>query len=389
MIKIKYFTSIFLFKHSTHNLHKNPVMLNKIKILHLTTDAKMGGTEKMILAFVKNCSGDFQNTVVTLKGNGPLLEEALKYNACCLSLNLKKPLDIWKSFKLYKILKEQKPDILHTYLFHSNIAGKIIGKSAGIKHIICGQRNIDSWRKWYHILIDRFTSSFSEAVISNTKAGKKRLIEKEKLSPHKITVIYNGINEPDTPHSLIKKGLKIDKNAKLLLNIGSFFEKKGHSILIRSFAEILKKNKNLHLILAGEGPLRSEMKSLATELSIKDNIHFLGFRKDIFELLSSSILFILPSLWEGMPNVVLEAMSQGIPVIASSVGGVPEIIEDNIDGFLIPPNDPKELTKKILYALDNPEHCKEISLKAQEKVKTKFSMKKMITSLEEFYRKTI
>ncbi|MBN1521957.1 MAG: hypothetical protein JW928_05425, partial [Candidatus Aureabacteria bacterium] len=144
---------------------------SRIKIMHLTTDSQLGGTEKMILAFLKNSSGRFQNSLIILKGDGALSQAAREYNIKTYALGIKHIGHIWKLCRLYKILKQERPHVLQSYLFHANIAARIIGSLAGIRHIISGQRNIDAWRKWHHTLIDRITSPLAESIISNTEAG--------------------------------------------------------------------------------------------------------------------------------------------------------------------------------------------------------------------------
>lgn len=357
--------------------------------MHLTTDSRIGGTEKMILAFIKNCSEAFENSVTVMKGNGPLLEEASKHGARCFALNMQSRLDIWKVCALFKILKNWSPDILHSYLFHSNIAGRITGRLAGIRHIICGQRNTDSAKKRHQILFDRWTHPLCEAVISNTQAAKEVITKREKIPPGKIHVIYNGIKEDSAVRSIEKSDITGENDSIILVNVSSFTPKKGHSVLIESVSPILKSRKKIHLVLAGSGPLEDEIRSRVFSLELQKKIHFLGYRNDVQSLLRSCDLFILSSLWEGMPNAVLEAMMQGLPVIASAAGGIPEVIEDTVEGFLVPPGNGAKLADRIIFALDHPEDLKNMALKAKEKVRNHFTIKKMIDSLEGFYRKTV
>ena len=365
----------------------------KIKLLHLTTDSQMGGTEKMILAFMKKSSQDFYNILVILKKNGPLSKLASNIGIKTYSLNINNLWDLPKLYQLLKILKKEQPDILHTYLFHANIAGRIIGKLYGIKHILCGQRNIDPWRKWYHSYMDKLTSSFVQAYISNTQAGKKRLIEIEKISEEKIFVIPNGIEKHIPTGSFSKKTLRsrfnLPENAIILLHMGSFTKKKGQSFLVEAFISAAKTKENIHLLLAGDGPLREKVSGLASLSPISERIHFPGTLDNIYDVLPFCDLFIMPSLWEGMPNALLEAMASGIPIIASDVGGIPELVTDGIESLLVPPQNSQALAEKITFAIKHPERMKSLAQKAKEKAISQFSLQKMIERLEDFYRKTV
>ncbi|MBN1522165.1 MAG: glycosyltransferase family 4 protein, partial [Candidatus Aureabacteria bacterium] len=222
-----------------------------------------------------------------------------------------------------------------------------------------------------------------------TEAGKRRLIEKEKVPGEKIIVVHNGIEKsalfPGTDPEKLKKELALPQDGIFLFHAGHFLKKKAQVNLIRSFPPVAEKFSRVHLLIAGDGPLK---KALEKEISLSPcagRIHLLGFRKNIFDIFSISRLFLLSSLWEGMPNVILEAMLSGVPVVATGVGGVTEIIEDGINGILVQPDDIVSLSQKVIWALENPELMKTFAEKAKEKVLQEFSLDQMVEKLENFY----
>jgi glycosyltransferase involved in cell wall biosynthesis len=365
-------------------------MKNKIKIMHLTTDSQAGGVEKMISLFIRNSSAGFIHSLVVLKGPGPLSEEMGVLNVPALTLGITRPWHLWKFWKLCRIIRKEQPAILQCYLFHANIAGRIAGKLCGIRHIISGQRNIDPWRKWYHTLIDRITAPLAQAVISNTRAGKDRLVEIEKIPEKKITVIPNCVEAPVIPGSFrrseVRKILGIPEDAFVILNIGSLAKKKGQEALINAFLIIADRYKKSHLVICGSGPLRDTLLGKIMSSLYSQRIHLLDFRKNILELYLAADLFVLSSLWEGMPNVVLEAMAAGLPVLATNTGGIPEMIEDKKNGFIAPAATAEAVSEKLSFILENTHLLPAVGEKAVETVKEGFSVQKMVRSLENFYR---
>ena len=364
-------------------------MEKKIKILHITTSGNFGGTEKMIYYFIKMSSKNFENVLVILKDEGEFLEKIKKLNVKTYFINIKNIFNLSKLFKVYKIIKTENPDIIHSYLFHSNIIARILGKTAGIKNIVCGQRNIDKWKNIFHILLDRITSIYCKLIISNTEAGKNRLVKKEKINPGKIIVIQNGVEKPFVPKKKEtiewKNKFNIPNNATIISTAASLTKKKGIPYLIKAFELAANEYSDIHLIIAGKGPLECQLKELSKQQKNKDRIHFVGFQNNINFLLSATDIFVLPSLWEGMPNAILEAMSFGIPVIATNVGGTPEIIKDGENGFLIPPENEYAIYEKIKYCLENQEKIKIIGLNAKKETENKFSIEKMVKKLEAAY----
>ncbi|MGC8979836.1 glycosyltransferase, partial [Caldisericum sp.] len=161
-------------------------------------------------------------------------------------------------------------------------------------------------------------------------------------------------------------------------------------ILIKAVYEIQSKQSlNLKVALVGDGSLKSEYKKLVKDLSLEDNIKFLGIRRDVEKLMRLSKIFVLPSRYEGLPMVILEAMANRIPIIATKVGGIPEVIEDGIEGLLVEPESKDELTKKILYLLNNPSLREQLSKNAFEKVKSEYSIQSYTQRMLKLYEEVL
>ena len=359
-----------------------PEFSKKLHIIHLTTDSALGGTEKMIVEIASSLSKQrFQSTVVTLKPGGYLEQLCENKNLDYISVNMKSKLDFMAVFRLFKLIKNNNVDILHTYLFHANIIGRVIGKLCKVPVIFSGQRNIDLWRKNYHNFIDRLTSKFCSKIISNSSAGKKFLIEDVGINQDKLLVVPNGIDVSN--YKIAKRDSSDFIN---IIVVASLTSKKGHSYLLRAFQKLFEYNNKVYLQVIGTGPLKNELEELSRSLKINKNVTFLGFRSNIIDYLEQADIFVLPSLWEGMPVALMEAMACGLPCLASNVGGVKELIDNNINGILVEPKDVDALYENMLRLINSSSEVGDkLGTGARRKIVECYSKKAMITKLEEIY----
>lgn len=360
---------------------------NLIHVVHLTTDSKIGGTERMIFEIASSLDpARFRSTVVTLKtsGSAGLGDLCRQHNIPYVGLNIRSKYDlfaVWKFLRLLWFLRKNNDCILHTYLFHANIIGRILGTLAGIPVIISGQRNIDLWRKWYHNTIDRRTASLCRVIISNSYAGKAVLASQIKVPEEKILVIHNGINPDAYPYEQITEGIHT-KEAKVFLTLASLTEKKGHAFLL---AALKKLPCDFDAYFVGSGPEEDSLRELCKKMGLYNKVHFEGHKTDVMEYLSKSDIFILPSLWEGLPVALMEAMACGLPCIASRVGGVPELISHETDGILVAPKNVEQMAQNLVKLVYDPALRRKLGKNARKKIEDMFSTEKMIKQIEKTY----
>jgi len=357
---------------------------NRIRILYLVNSSEIGGAEKSLLLLIDNIDrAKFEIFVVCLRGAGVFTEELKIRNIPTFIFNIKKkPFSI---FNVYITIKRINPDIIQSFLFISNIIGRIAGKLSGVKVIISSQRSVDKWRRWYHWKIDRLTSKFTNIIISNSFSGKKVLIEKGRINPEKIIVIPNGVKIMDGKIPSLKKEFGFEENSMVIGTVGNLKEVKDHKTFIKAGSEISKNFQNIRFLIAGKGPLGRELKKFAELLGIRKKIVFVGFIREIEKVYSAIDIFVLTSFWEGCPLSVLEAMSFGIPVVSFSVGDVPYIIQNGKDGFVVKNRDFTELIEKIELLLKNETLRNKMGRNAKEKIMREFTVEKMIKKYTKVY----
>ncbi|MEM3561227.1 MAG: glycosyltransferase family 4 protein [Nitrososphaerota archaeon] len=316
-------------------------------------------------------SPDFQIDFCNLYPGNIFKDELLENGFNVFDLDLSCKFDFRAVFNLIKLIKENNYDIVHVKLFPADlfcaITSLFVPKS--VKFIL-SKRSIYNKRRSIRLYkpIDIFVYSRYKKIICTSNFVKDRLLKCFPNLDLKTVVIKNGI--------IVKNELQDFKHKVYdLLFVGTLEFRKGVDTLIKS-VDILRRNHSMNLTVAivGEGPQKNEYKNLVKNLSLEDNVKFLGIRRDVYELIKLSKVFILPSRSENFPTILLEAMANGIPVIASDVGGISEVIKDGIDGLLVKPEDPYELADKIKFAINNSEICEELKINAFEKVKREYSI---------------
>lgn len=362
-------------------------MNKKTKILYFTTSPIIGGAEKQLFELVTNLNKNkFEILVCAIKGEqeGPLLEKIREKGIKTKSLNVNSKWRFYKVFQFYSLLKKEKPDILQSFLFFDNIIARIFGKIAGITIVISGQRNVEIKRSWLRNFLDKITLPLADFVVSNSEAGKSILINREKVSEEKIRVIYNGIKIDSVYQNKKDK----EGNNKTIGFVGHLTKQKGVEYLLRATKELKEKKEDFALKIIGDGSERRSLEKLSQDLSIENFVYFVGHKENAWKYMQDLNVLVLPSLWEGLPNVIMEAMAVGLPVVATSVGGVPELIKNNETGFLVGPKDPKALAEKIEHVLNFSEvEKKKMGENARRAVEEKFSIEKMVSEHEGLYKK--
>ena len=291
------------------------------------------------------------------------------------------------TYNFLSLFKEQKINtiITHNYspLRYATIANLFYGNIPLIH--VHHARSFE--QKDCNVISERFLSKFSEKVVAVSSQLRADIIEHDKINEDKVCVIANGIDEGNynvfVDVEEKKKSLGICSDTFVLGCCARLAEQKGHIYLLQALAEVRNRTKlNWQLLLVGDGPLKKELQNAAINLGISDRVSFLGARMDVPELLKVMDVFLLTSIWEGMPLTILEAMAAGKAIIGTNVGGVPEVLENEVNGLLVPPRDIKAIASAIERMMDSEVFRKKISANAYEKFLEEFSLKHTLDKYE-------
>ncbi|TCS73717.1 glycosyltransferase involved in cell wall biosynthesis [Effusibacillus lacus] len=368
------------------------------KVLYMIGGGEFGGAEQHLLGLVKSLDPAEWAPHVAVFYNG---EFANRLRELKIPVTLIAPRTIKALAGLVpvrKIIREMKPDILHTHGVRSNLLGRLAnqleGHPAASITTIHSILSLDYPVRWKRILfgiLEKSTWPLVDHFILVSRSMKESLM-KEGLPEKKASVIHNAIELPKQPParpevSLIREELGLSQDAVLVGTVARLHKVKGHTYLIQAILKLKEKYPNVHYVWVGGGEMYTELKEEVQRAGLADVIHFLGARKDVPELLPQFDLFVLPSVMEGFGLAALEAQMSGIPVIATAVGGLLEVIEDGRDGLLVSPQDPDALAKAMDRVLSSPDQFRLMARTGQEKVFQYGSLERLIQETTDVYIK--
>jgi len=366
-------------------------MPRPLKVAHVALTLDVGGLERNIINQIRqsHLTGE-QVSVICLERDGALADTARELGATVISANKQPGLHPTIIFRLRSILKELQPDIIHTHqigpLFYIALAACLPrAQSRGgysiapIVHTEHGREPYPDSRKLR--ILGRFAAKRAQIFYCLTQDMADHVVASRITTRDKIRLIHNGIDFSayTTGHDTrpIRDALNIPHDAPVIGTIGRLTEIKRQDVLLRAFAIVREKFTSAHLLLIGDGELRSDLQSLASQLDIADRVHFAGYQQQTAPYMQAMNLFALTSRSEGMPQSILEAAVAGIPVIASNVGGIPEVIHHDRTGLLFPVADHAALARHLLDLLNDPNRARTLASSAQHFVESRFAIQRM------------
>lgn len=360
--------------------------MKKIKLCFMTGTLEPGGTENQIFLLCKYVDRTkFFPVLVSLRG-GPMKENFESVGVPVIIIGKRFKFDIVAFLRIFLCLLRIKPDILQTFMFTSNTWGRIAGIFSGMPVMVASERSTDLWKKNHHFFIDKFLGFFTDKIVCNSESVKSHYEKKLGQISRKLIVIKNGI---DLERFSFDNSKPVQKKEKIVLTVSRISPEKGIQFLIEAAKIVLKKTKDVKFLIAGKGPLRKELEDLVKKHKIQDRVIFSGYIKNIENLISESDVVILPSLWEGLPNILLEAMAMKKPIIATDVGGVREIVKNGENGFIVKPACAREIAKRIIDVLTDEKNSLRMGENGYRFVKGNFDVKKMVSSYQCLYTELI
>jgi glycosyltransferase involved in cell wall biosynthesis len=386
--------------------------MEKIKVIHVITRFDKGGSSENTFLTVQGLDKE-KYEVILIRG---LAEESCMgtEEAAAVERNLAEaakggvrvitipelvrsiqPLNDLKAlFTLIRIFRNEKPRIVHTHTSKAGILGRWAAFFAKIGiivhtphgHVFWGY--FDKWKTTCYIFLEKLTSNITDMIITLTEQEKKDHLRFKIASDEKFTVIHSGVDltafsDAGINAPAMRENLGIPPEAFVVGTAGRLTPIKGQRYLLEAAAMISSRKTDVFFVFLGDGELAHELGKMASSLEIK-NVMFLGWRQDVPEVMSTFDIFVLPSLNEGMGKVLVEAMALGKPIVASDVGGIPDLVINNYNGLLVPPADVEGLVKSINYLLDDSIKRKEMGDRGKV-VAADYSAEKMIEKIDRLY----
>jgi len=292
--------------------------------------------------------------------------------------------------QLSQVFLETEFDVVHTCVFSLHAFVGVPARKAGVPVILSSRRGLELAQPLKLLWLEKAGNLFVDHVIANADAVREHFKKRENLPCSKISTIHNGIDlsefQPGTGRQSIRQEFNISQDAPLAGTIANFSEYKGYPYLLETANLVLKEMPAGRFLLVGDGPLLEKMKELVQELEHGNRIIFTGSRRDVSNLLDALDVFVFASFSEGLPNVVMEAMAMQKPIVSTPAGGVPELIEHEVTGLLVPFRDSKSMADSVLSLLNDPEKARRLGSAARAKVGADFTVERMVKSHECAYQ---
>ena len=317
------------------------------RVLYLSHAFAVGGAEEMVLNLVRHLPSSYKPAVACIHEAGPIGLEiertGVPFKVLGLKPGLLRPFDV---LRLQDFLHQCQPDIVHTFLLTGSLYGRFAAMMARVPVVIGTEVNVYQRKRPLHALAERWLMRGTDAVVASAESVREFYIKQVDADPAKVEVIYNAVDwsqlETTISREAMRMAMGVPVDAPLLGIIARLTEQKGHRVLLDALAQMPDLSQ-AHLVIVGDGPLRDELQRQAAGLGLADRVRFLGARRDLGNILAAIDVFVMPSFWEGLPLAMVLAMGAGLPVVATRVAGIPEVIQDGVNGLLVTPGESGEL----------------------------------------------
>lgn len=299
---------------------------------------------------------------------------------------------------LYRQLKQWQPDIVQTVLPTSDMIGRSLGHLAGIPVIVSSIRSHNTHKSWRQLFWGQLTARWACRIVFNSQEVIPFALAREGVVKEQVVYIPNGTYmQPDIirvknlfgQNTNLRKQLGLADQIKVLGMVARLDPRKGHKDLLSAYSLVIKEMPETVLLIIGDGALRKMLERETVRLNLAAQVHFLGDRSDILDLLAAIDVYVHSSVSEGMPNAVMEAMAVAKPVVATRVGGITELVIDKQTGWLVEPGHPTALAERIVFALRHQAEARRMGLAAAERIKIHFSAEKMVMAYHTLYQELV
>jgi glycosyltransferase involved in cell wall biosynthesis len=355
--------------------------------LAIETDSP-GGAETMILALARELQARGHELVSFGLVGGPGWLTG-QFRSLGIERVLTDPSGLWgfcAARRLVSAIRIHDLDVLHSHEFFFAVWGALAARLGGCRHVITmhgGDYYAGSRRR---VIALRTAVAISHRTVAVSQASRSSLVASLRVSPKCVDVVHNGLGVVCGDGVRVRDELGIRPDGTLIVAVGNLYEVKGYVSLLQAVATLRGSYPDLVVAIAGTGYMEPALRALATNLGLESNVKLLGYRADIPDLLDAADLYVMPSLSEGLPMAMIEAMLAGKAIVASDVGGIPELLESSEHGSLVQPGDASELAARISELIDDPVRRKRMGETARQRAAEKFTASAMVDSYEALYR---
>ncbi len=369
-------------RHAVHRVDGSNAM--GLSILYTASGLMYwGGTEMQILKLCVGMRARGHRVSLACIPNSRLDSLARRDGIETLSLRTRSEYDWRRLPAFFSLFRSRRYDVVHVYTPEDRVVPTAAGRLAGVSAVIMHRGMQDGFANPMTAFAACYL--FCDALIAVSEAVRSQILQ-QGVSANRVFRVYNGIGIPplSCPRSSVRQELHLPVGTFLVAAVGRLVKEKGFDLLIRAMRQVIDSKVDAHCVIVGPGPEEGSLRHLADSLGLGDSVHFLGFRDDVVAILAEAQLCAMPSRTEGFGNVALEALSVGCPVVASDVGGLPEVVGEAC-GVLVPPENPEKLARAIVNLAANPALLREMRAAGRRRAEQMFSLEAMLDGVENVY----
>jgi glycosyltransferase involved in cell wall biosynthesis len=369
----------------------------RLRVLSLARDAglAMGGAEALAYEFAYRLDPRrFESYLCTTRQPEPYRREraALEKRALeaagvkVLCLDRPSTWSVRPWMRLARLLAREQIDVVHAHMPRASVPGSILARLARVPVVIGHEHGSLLDGKTMRPFLDRnIVGRLSTVILAVSEWDRLQLIERERLRPDLIQVFPNAIPPPPAGAAVVPREVELPRGTTLIGSVGRLYEEKGYDCLIRAVALLKARGLSVRCVIAGIGPEEQQLLKMIAKLGVAEEVRMLGHRQDVPDIVRALDVAVLPSRREGSPLALIEYMALGAPIVATAVGGVPELITDGEHGLLVPPRDPEALAGAIERLLDDRRLARRLGDQAQERQRAEHDLDAAVTRLEQLY----
>ncbi len=359
-----------------------------MRIGYVIWSLSLGGAEQVVIRLATECARRGHSVVVmTLNRPGVFAEGLQKAGIPVLSVGKRGPFDLGVIGRLAKEFRARQLDVVHTHLWGANFWGRLAARRARVPIVVATEHNVDTWKRLHHFLLDRLLLSSTTHLIA-VSHQVRQFYEARGVGLGRWRVIYNGIDTDQVPargRGRVYRALEIGDDEPVVGLVGRLVPAKAPRVFLEAVAIAARTVPTLRALIVGDGPLRPEVETQVRRSGLTQRVQMPGIRQDVPELLAGMDVLAFSSEREGLSMAMLEGMAAGVPVVATRVGGTPELITSGVTGLLVSSGSAQELAEGIIDVLQHPARAEALRRAARARVEVQFTLRAMVDQHEALY----
>jgi sugar transferase (PEP-CTERM/EpsH1 system associated) len=365
---------------------------DRITVLYVIWSLQTGGAERVVADLARGLDREaFRPLVCCLNFKGQLAEGLEAEGIPVFALDKRPKLDPAVLVKLVRLMRRERVRVVHTHLWTSSFWGRLAALIARVPVRVVTEHNLDTWRRPWHLWADRLLGRFTDDWIFVSREVEAFYLDRLRIPPERSHVVHNGVDPapfaamPDPAPIRSRMGVRPD--AVVAGCVGRLEARKGHRHFLEAMVRVASEDPRAVGLVIGDGKEREALATLRDALGLQGSVRLVGYWPDLAEAHAALDVFVLPSLMEGHPLAILEAMAARRPVVATDVGGNAEAVEAGVTGLLVPPADPAALAAAISGLLRDPERAARLGEAGRRSLERRFSLTAALAANQEIYRK--